>query len=106
MKIFNIYCDESCHLENDHQQVMVLGAIWCPEDHSRSIEKSHSEFVRMWKTYRPWKGQQQRRINISIDNFSYIVVIAENRKALISLQLTVWKKQIVEKSSERNLSRF
>lgn len=27
---FNIYCDESCHLENDHQQVMVLGAIWCP----------------------------------------------------------------------------
>lgn len=44
------------------------------------IEKSHSEFVRMWETYRPWKGQQQRRINISIDNFSYIVVIAENRK--------------------------
>lgn len=39
MKIFNIYCDESCHLENDHQQVMVLGAIWCSEDHSRSIAK-------------------------------------------------------------------
>jgi len=27
---FNIYCDESCHLENDHQIAMVLGAIWCP----------------------------------------------------------------------------
>jgi hypothetical protein len=27
---FNIYCDESCHLENDHQSVMALGAIWCP----------------------------------------------------------------------------
>ena len=27
---FNIYCDESCHLENDHQKVMVLGAIWTP----------------------------------------------------------------------------
>ena len=26
---YNIYCDESCHLEHDHQQVMVLGAIWC-----------------------------------------------------------------------------
>lgn len=26
---FNIYCDESCHLENDHQKVMVLGAVWC-----------------------------------------------------------------------------
>lgn len=28
--IYNIYCDESCHLEKDHQKVMVLGAIWCP----------------------------------------------------------------------------
>ncbi len=26
----NIYCDESCHLENDRQKVMVLGAVWCP----------------------------------------------------------------------------
>ncbi len=30
VQIFNVYCDESCHLENDHQQVMVLGAVWCP----------------------------------------------------------------------------
>lgn len=26
---YNIYCDESCHLEHDHQKVMVLGAIKC-----------------------------------------------------------------------------
>jgi len=25
--IYNIYCDESCHLEHDRQPVMVLGAI-------------------------------------------------------------------------------
>jgi len=31
-EIFNIYCDESCHLENDQQTVMVLGAVWCPLD--------------------------------------------------------------------------
>jgi hypothetical protein len=29
-EIINIYCDESCHLENDHQKVMVLGAVWSP----------------------------------------------------------------------------
>jgi hypothetical protein len=34
---FNIYCDESCHLENDHQPVMVLGAVWCLLDKSREI---------------------------------------------------------------------
>lgn len=38
---YNIYCDESCHLENDRQQVMVLGAIWCP------LEKTHEISVRI-----------------------------------------------------------
>lgn len=35
--VFNIYCDESCHLENDRQKVMVLGAIWCPLEKTREI---------------------------------------------------------------------
>ena len=30
--IYNVYCDESCHLENDGQAAMVLGAVWCPLD--------------------------------------------------------------------------
>lgn len=33
----NIYCDESCHLPNDAQRVMVLGAVVCPVDRSRDI---------------------------------------------------------------------
>jgi hypothetical protein len=36
-EVINIYCDESCHLENDHQPVMVLGAIWCPLEQSRTF---------------------------------------------------------------------
>lgn len=31
-QIYNIYCDESCHLENDDKRIMVLGAIECPLD--------------------------------------------------------------------------
>lgn len=34
---YNVYCDESCHLENDSQTVMVLGAVWCPLDNTREI---------------------------------------------------------------------
>jgi hypothetical protein len=34
---YNIYCDESCHLEHDQHKVMVLGAIWCPLDKTREI---------------------------------------------------------------------
>ncbi|PTT68724.1 DUF3800 domain-containing protein, partial [Chryseobacterium sp. HMWF001] len=26
-KTFNLYCDESCHLENDHKRYMFLGSI-------------------------------------------------------------------------------
>jgi len=36
-EIFNVYCDESCHLENDGQKAMVLGAIWCSFDKTREI---------------------------------------------------------------------
>ncbi|MDE0533512.1 MAG: DUF3800 domain-containing protein [Albidovulum sp.] len=28
-RVFNIYCDESCHLENDGIPVMALGAVFC-----------------------------------------------------------------------------
>lgn len=35
--IYNIYCDESCHLEHDHLGVMVLGAVWCPKENVREI---------------------------------------------------------------------
>lgn len=28
---YNIYCDESCHLEHDGQKIMALGAVWCPK---------------------------------------------------------------------------
>ena len=55
---FNIYCDESCHLENDHQVVMVLGAVWTPLDavadlaeKARAIKRAHglaSDFELKW----------------------------------------------------------
>ncbi len=36
---YNIYCDESCHLEHDHQKSMVLGAVWCPDDQTPLINR-------------------------------------------------------------------
>ena len=34
---YNVYCDESCHLEHDHQPVMVQGALWCLKDKAHEI---------------------------------------------------------------------
>lgn len=35
--LYNVYCDESCHLEHDGINVMVLGAIWCPQSKLKEI---------------------------------------------------------------------
>lgn len=36
-QIFNIYCDESCHLEHDGEKAMVIGGVWCPQDKKDDI---------------------------------------------------------------------
>lgn len=36
-QVYNIYCDESGHLERGEPPVMVLGAIWCPTEKTREI---------------------------------------------------------------------
>ncbi len=65
MTIYNIYCDESCHMENDHQQVMILVAVWCPLEKSQELSKRlreikgrhgiRSEFETKWTKISPAK---------------------------------------------------
>lgn len=43
---YNVYCDESCHLEYDQQPVMVLGAIWCPVSSAREANETIREIKR------------------------------------------------------------
>ena len=72
MKTYNIYCDESCHLENDHQQVMVLGAVWCPIEavretsvQLRKMKIAHNlnpEFEVKWTKVSPAKNQFYREL--------------------------------------------
>ena len=45
----NIYCDESCHLENDSSNVMVLGAVWCPKNNARGIAEIIREIKKRHK---------------------------------------------------------
>jgi len=33
----SIFCDESCHLQNDRIPIMVIGATWCPTNLTREI---------------------------------------------------------------------
>lgn len=72
---FNIYCDESCHLENDRQSVMVLGGVWCPTEKSRAIsedlhriKESHG-FDRKFEI--KWKKVGGHKIDIYRDFVNY-----------------------------------
>ena len=46
IQTFNVYCDESCHLENDRIPTMAWGAVYCPIHKTQAISKS----VRVLKT--------------------------------------------------------
>ena len=64
-EVYNIYCDESCHLENDKQKAMVLWAVFCPANKTktilsriREIKKKHwfsSDFEIKWTKISPAK---------------------------------------------------
>lgn len=43
-QIYNIYCDESSHLENDQKKAMFLGGVWCAKDKTQEILKRIKEY--------------------------------------------------------------
>ncbi len=47
-ELYNIYCDESCHLENDKIKPMTLGAVWCPKD---KVKEINSRIIEIKKKY-------------------------------------------------------
>ena len=36
-QLYNIYCDESCHLEHDGESAMTIGGVWCPFNKKNEI---------------------------------------------------------------------
>ncbi len=72
---FNIYCDESCHLENDHIPVMVLGAISCPAEKARGCAeeiraiKSRHELSPNFEI--KWTKVSEGKIDFYIDLLNY-----------------------------------
>ena len=48
-EIYNIYCDESCHLENDKQPVMLLGSVWCPKKEVARLSREVQDMMSRYK---------------------------------------------------------
>lgn len=94
-KIYNIFCDESCHLESDDSDVMLLGAITCSEER----KKEHYEAIRKLKLKHgmsSWKEIKWVRVSKSkvhfyeelldyffdSDDLGFRVIVMSNKKKL------------------------
>lgn len=72
---YNIYCDESCHLENDHIKVMVLGAIWCPKDVKHLVFKRIRE-IKVKYGFKPdleikWNKVSEARVDFYLELINF-----------------------------------
>lgn len=64
---YNIYCDESCHLEHDDSNVMVLGGVYCDKDIVHSINSK----IRNLKTAHGYSEKSELKwTKISSSNIS------------------------------------
>ena len=52
-KTFNLYCDESCHIENDHKSYMLFGSI---SSAFNQVER-HSERIKDLKAKHHYYGE-------------------------------------------------
>lgn len=90
MSTYNIYCDESCHLELDGINVMVLGALSCPKkkapeiaDQLRELKVKHSfskTYELKWTKVGCEKSAYYKDIIdyfMSNDNLSFRCVVAD-----------------------------
>ena len=72
-KTFNIYCDESCHLQHDHKKFMFLGSISCAypqvKRHSKRIEelkKEHNFYAEI-----KWTNVSMSKVRFYLDLVDY-----------------------------------
>lgn len=72
---YNIYCDESCHLEHDQIKVMALGAVWCPSDKAKEINRRILELkqkIGLSASYEAkWTKISPRHVSLDLDIVDY-----------------------------------
>ncbi|MCM1538350.1 MAG: hypothetical protein NC254_08130 [bacterium] len=73
--LYTVYCDESCHLQNDKSSVMVLGAMYCPKEKKQQI---YSDIRTIKKKYGlssyfeiKWTKVSESKVNFYLDLLDY-----------------------------------
>ena len=91
--IYNVYCDESCHLENDHNNTMVIGAIWCPSNRVKEIFKEIREIKRKHNLNEKFEIKWTKVSPAKIDFFKDLVEYFFKNNEMFFRALVVKDKQ-------------
>ncbi|AXT19782.1 DUF3800 domain-containing protein [Flavobacteriaceae bacterium AU392] len=72
-KTFNIYCDESCHLENDHKSFMFLGSVSSAYNQVKLHTKNISELKKKHNFYAEikWSKVSKSKLRFYLDLVDY-----------------------------------
>lgn len=66
--IINIYCDESCHLENEQCKTMVVACIRCPK---KLVSKINEDLINLKTKHNIWKYAETKWTKVSISKIDY-----------------------------------
>ena len=81
MAVYKIFCDESCHLEHDGADIMVLGALHCSAEKTVQLSK-HIKWLRHNHNFKPelkWNKLHKHQWPLYKDLIDLVVDSAEVR---------------------------
>ncbi|MCL2028142.1 MAG: DUF3800 domain-containing protein [Bacteroidales bacterium] len=72
-KTFNIYCDESCHIEHDHKPYMFLGSISCAYNQTRLHTENIKELKKKHNLHTEikWSKVSQPQLHFYLELIDY-----------------------------------
>ncbi|MBD5257844.1 MAG: DUF3800 domain-containing protein [Barnesiella sp.] len=74
-KLFDIYCDESCHLQNgrDNDFVMVIGGIVCPDEFKKQVSDDIRAIKAQFGIYRDTEIKWNKVSNAKSDYYNALI---------------------------------
>lgn len=73
----NIYCDESCHLEHDEQNIMLVSCTYCPKEKTRQISEDIRALKQKHKIWRfaeiKWTKVSKSKEGFYVDLLNYFL---------------------------------
>jgi len=101
-KIFNIYCDESCHLPHDGIKPMLLGCIWCRKS---EVARLSQELKGIKEACGISIASELKWTKVSAGNLSYYLQLVDwffNEPKIHFRVLVVPNKQILDHATFNN----